>query len=148
MKDVVVDASLAIKWVLREEDSQVAKALLQTWKSEGVSVLAPGLFTSEVTNILHRQVVSAKLSYNDAQQLLKKLLSIGIIFDFSDYEEISIRAMDFAHQFNLAAAYDAHYLALAEYYGCLFWTADARLFHAVSGKLPWIREMSSSTDRA
>jgi predicted nucleic acid-binding protein len=59
---VVVDASLAIKWVLLEHDSNTAIMLLNTWTSEGRGIIAPALFTYEVTNILHRQVVTNKLS--------------------------------------------------------------------------------------
>jgi len=29
---VVVDASLALKWILREPDSDIAKTLLKQWK--------------------------------------------------------------------------------------------------------------------
>jgi predicted nucleic acid-binding protein len=51
---VVVDASLAIKWVLIEVDSARATTLLDRWASEGKEIIAPALFTYEVTNILHR----------------------------------------------------------------------------------------------
>jgi len=49
---VVVDASLAIKWILIEEDSARATSLLGRWVSEGKGIIAPALFTYEVTNIL------------------------------------------------------------------------------------------------
>lgn len=47
--------------------------------------------------------------------------------------------MELAHQFNLPATYDPHYLALAEREGCEYWTADARLWNTVKGKLAWVR---------
>ncbi len=65
---VVVDASLAIKWVLLEHDSNTAITLLDTWISEGKGIIAPALFTYEVTNILHRQVATSKLSYDEAKR--------------------------------------------------------------------------------
>ncbi|HEY3231696.1 MAG TPA: type II toxin-antitoxin system VapC family toxin, partial [Roseiflexaceae bacterium] len=49
------------------------------------------------------------------------------------------RAWEIAHQFKRPAAYDAHYLALAEIAGCPFWTADERLFNAVKDQLGWVR---------
>jgi len=55
---VVVDASVALKWVLLEADSDRAMRLLDQWESEGKEVIAPALFTYEVTNIIYRQVVS------------------------------------------------------------------------------------------
>ncbi len=55
---VVVDASLALKWVLAEPDSGTAIMLLDHWTSEGTDVIAPALFAYEVTNTLYRQVVT------------------------------------------------------------------------------------------
>jgi predicted nucleic acid-binding protein len=49
------------------------------------------------------------------------------------------RALDLAERFSLPAAYDAHYLALAEQLGAEFWTADRKLVRAVQSTLPWVR---------
>jgi predicted nucleic acid-binding protein len=42
----------------------------------------------------------------------------------------------------LPAAYDAHYLALAEREQCEFWTADTRFLRAIDGKLPWVHPLA------
>src|SRR6266480_7110174 len=139
---VVVDASLALKWVLSEADSNTAIALLQTWNIDKIEIIAPALFTYEATNILYRQVVTNKLSYEEVSKLLTRLLSIGILLNFVQHREISIRAMELAHRFGLHAAYDAHYLALAEHEKCEYWTADSRLCNAVRDQLPWVRQLS------
>ena len=60
----------------------------------------------------------------------------------TDDREISIRAMEISHRFGLHAAYDAHYLALAEHEKCEYWTADTRLWNTVADKLPWVRRLS------
>ena len=39
------------------------------------------------------------------------------------------------------AAYDAHYLALAEMAGCPFWTADERLYDRVHAELDWVHRL-------
>ncbi len=135
---VVVDASLALKWVLAESDSSIAIALLARWNAEDTEVIAPALFAYEATNILYRQVVTGKLTYNETKKLLTKLFSIGIMLDFSHYNDISAQAMEFSHRFGLPAAYDAHYLALAERKQCEYWTADTRLWNAIAGKLKWV----------
>lgn len=135
---VVVDASLAIKWVLIEEDSARATTLLGRWVSEGKGIIAPALFTYEVTNILHRQVVTSKLSYDEAQRGLTKLFAIGVSLNFSQYEDISMQAMMLANRYDLPGSYDAHYLALAARENCEYWTADARLWNAVKRKLNWV----------
>jgi predicted nucleic acid-binding protein len=51
---VVVDASLALKWVLSESDSSAAITLLGEWNTRKVEVIAPALFAYEATNILYR----------------------------------------------------------------------------------------------
>jgi predicted nucleic acid-binding protein len=141
---VVVDASLALKWVLSEADSSTAITLLQKWNTDNMEVIAPALFTYEATNILYRQVVTGKLSFDEVKKLLTKLFSIGILLSFAQHKEISIRAMEISHRFGLSAAYDAHYLALAEHEKCEYWTADTCLWNAVRDKLPWVRRLSDS----
>ncbi len=57
---VVVDASLALKWVLSEDDSDKARKLLQEWINADVEIIAPALFAYEVTSIIYRQIVTKK----------------------------------------------------------------------------------------
>lgn len=45
---------------------------------------------------------------------------------------------------NLPAAYDAHYVALAEQLACAFWTDDQRLLHTLGGVLPAVRAPPAS----
>ena len=52
---VVVDTSLALKWVLDEPDSARARALLGAWASQGVVLLDPALLAYELANILRQQ---------------------------------------------------------------------------------------------
>ena len=48
-------------------------------------------------------------------------------------------ALDIADAYGLPAAYDAHYLALADLLGCEFWTDDRRLLRQVSHDLLFVR---------
>ena len=93
----------------------------------------------EVTNILYRQSVSGKLTYDESRRGLEKLFSLEIQLKFSLYEEVSAQAMEFAQRFHLPATYDAHYLALAYEEQCECWTADRRLWTAVTRELNWVR---------
>ncbi len=56
--------------------------------------------------------------------------------------------MELAHQYGLPAAYDAHYLALAEREGCEYWTTDERLWNAVKAQLPWVRWLGTFSSGA
>lgn len=136
---VVVDANLALKWVLLEEDSNTSMMLLDKWTDEGKTIIATALFAYEVTNILYRQAVIGKLTYDESRRGLVKLFSLEIMLKFSPYEEVSAQAMEFAQLFHLPATYDAHYLALAYEEQCECWTADRRLWNAVKRELNWVR---------
>ncbi len=140
---VVVDASLALKWVLAEADSGAAITLLNSWTDKGIKVIAPALFTYEVTNTLHRQSVVGKITYEEAKQGLTDLFATGILLKFSQYKDVSNQALEFAHRFNLPTTYDAHYLALAQQEDCEYWTADTRLWNVIKGKLSWVRWFSN-----
>ena len=59
---VVIDANLALKWVLLEEDFTVSMGLLDKWTDERKEIIAPALFAYEVTDILHRQAIAGKLT--------------------------------------------------------------------------------------
>lgn len=140
---VVVDTSIAIKWAIKEDDSNIALALLNDWTDRGIIVLAPTLLAYEATNVLHRQVRKGTLSLADARKALTEIILDLIDFDISYDSSLHTRAMQIAHQFGLPATYDAHYLALAESQECELWTADLRLWDAIKEKLDWVRWMAN-----
>ena len=137
---VVVDASLAFKWLVEEENSDVAHATLQVWDRQGIGLAAPHLMPFEVTNALHRRVARGELSVDVAAGLMQDLMSLGIVLHTTP--ELHGQALKLASQLQQGAAYDAHYIALAENLGCELWTADRR-FHraaAAAGYVHWIGE--------
>jgi len=136
---VIVDANIAIKWVLNEEDSSTALALLNEWNKNKITMLAPFLFTYEVTNVLYQNMRKGKITLNQAKRALVEVLSLGVELEFFEHSALSKRALELAYQFNLPATYDPHYLALAERESCECWTADARLSTAVKGQLSGLR---------
>lgn len=138
---VVVDASIAIKWVLVEEDSENARALLADWSKAGTIVLAPSLLIYEATNILYREVRVGRITLETAKNGLDLILRTVILMH-SHRPTPVMRAMTLAERFRLPAAYDTHYLTLAELEECEIWTADARLWRTVKDELPWVRLLS------
>src|SRR5436305_2381481 len=139
MKNIVVDANIAIKWVVNEADSGIALALLNEWNINGITIVAPSLFTYEVTNVLHQHMRKGKINLDQAKKVLAEVLSIGVELDFPEKLTFNSRAFELAYRFNLLATYDPHYLALAERENCEFWTANARLWTAVKEELPSVR---------
>jgi predicted nucleic acid-binding protein len=134
---VCVDASLALKLVLGEDDSPRALALWRRWIDEGVTVVAPPLLAYEVTSVLRSKVYRGLLAAEAGDEAFREIHAQGI--RYLAPEGLHARAWELAGRLDRPAAYDAHYLALAEILGCEFWTADGRLNNAVKDVLPWVR---------
>ena len=125
---VVVDANLAFKWLIRESGTDEAFSLRATWEGRGTKVSGPDLLPLEVTNVLHRRVLRGDLSTAQAVRLIEALLASGL--DLYETSGLHGRAIQLAQAMGQGAAYDSHYLALAEMLGAELWTADARFFRA------------------
>ena len=140
---VVVDASVAIKWLVREEHTDKALAILSAWHDEDVTPAAPYLLPFEVTNALHRMVFRGQLNVGDASRMISQLLSSRL--ELHQTAELHVRALELATDLQQGAVYDAHYLALAEEFGCELWTADQRFHRAAEGvgNVRWIGEFAS-----
>ena len=134
---VVVDASLAVKWLVEEEDSDKAHAVLQSWVTQDISRLAPYLLPFEVANALHRRVVRGDLSVGESSRMIARLL--GSRLELHQTPGLHVRALEMANRLKQGAAYDAHYLALAESFDCELWTADERFFRAASSGVDNVR---------
>ncbi|HEX9130651.1 MAG TPA: type II toxin-antitoxin system VapC family toxin [Ktedonobacteraceae bacterium] len=139
---IVVDTSVVLKWVLDEPDSAPALTLLTRWVNEGTLIQAPALLTYEVANALFQRVRKGEMTAEKARQALEDVLLPELELNFLEYTELGKRAITLAQQYSLPATYDAHYLALAEYKQCEYWTADTRLWNAIGDKLPWVRRLS------
>ncbi len=134
--EVVVDASLALKWVEQEPYSTEASALLENWQKQRRRLTAPALFAYEATNALAKRVKRGQLTLEVAKERLASLLENGPALEHD--VDVNIRALEIMERFSLPSAYDAHYLALAESRQCECWTADERLWNTVKNALPWV----------
>ena len=122
---VCVDASLVLKLVLPEPDSQRVQDLFEEWAREGVELLSPALLFYEVTSALVRAAVTGRIRPKMAFQCLEFVLGLPILLvgDPSLHRD----AFSIATELGFRTAYDAHYLALARALGCELWTADREL---------------------
>jgi predicted nucleic acid-binding protein len=141
---VVVDASLAFKWLVPEEHSDKAISLARFWDNEGTQPVAPHLMPVEVANALHRRVVRSELTMEEATRLMECLMATGI--ELREMHYLHSRALELASLLGQNAVYDAHYLALAETLECNLWTSDERFFRAVgpsARNVRWVGEFDS-----
>ncbi len=132
---VCCDANLVVRAVTGASSASVAP-LWRRWRDEAYQIVAPTLLRYEIANALHRLRRTGELSAADCVDALRAALAFPIELHAED--DLHIRAVELAATLNLAAAYDAHYLALSERLGIECWTADERLYNSVRHRLPWV----------
>lgn len=134
---VCVDGNIVVRLVLFADD-KVIQSLWKNWESDEVQFVAPSLLHYEVLNSLYQYQKHGLISSASLERTLDAALSLPV--DLVDDDHIHRRAITLAAEYKLAAAYDAHYLALAEWMDIEFWTADMRLVKAVKPfKLDWVK---------
>ena len=137
---VCLDASLALKLLVVEDDSAQARSLWRAWITRGIAVVAPGLFVFECTSALRRMVVRRDLEEEPARQALELLLTMPV--SLRAPEGLVKRAWNLARDLGRPSAYDCFYLGVAELLGIECWTADRRLYNAVRKRTPRLHHLS------
>ncbi len=135
-KVICVDANFVVRLIILSMPESPFIVLWERWQDAGYKKVAPTLFYYEISNAIHRYVIAGQLLPEQAEQALSDALNL----DISLYGDAILHrsALNLARSLKLPAAYDAHYLALAEQLEAEFWTADRRLFQAVQTTLPWV----------
>ena len=123
---LVVDASVAVKWFVDEEGSDVADALLDGRRE----LHAPRLMAAEVGNALWRKVRMGEMERAQAEIRIAAISQIAI--RWADDETICSDAIRIAIDLD-RAIYDCMYLALAHRIGATMATADTRFANALAG---------------
>jgi len=118
-------------------ESASAEKLFREWSALGQIKAAPNLIGYEVTNALLRYRGAGVLTGDEMHTALGYFLSLDI--QLMGDAALHKRALEFALEYALPAAYDAHYLALAERLGAELWTVDRKLVNRLSDKLAWVR---------
>jgi predicted nucleic acid-binding protein len=123
---LVVDASVAIRWYVAGDYEDQAAGLA----SDGVVLLAPGLFVSEVANTVFNYVQLGELSAELARTIWRNCVaSLDRIVDVADLHEA---AFDLCMQVQ-HPIHDCYYLALAHRESAVFVTADKRFLRKIAG---------------
>jgi predicted nucleic acid-binding protein len=124
MREVVVDASVAAKWVVEERHSSEAARLLNY-----DALHAPAHWRAEAVNVLWAKVWRGDLTEAEAEERVRTLNGAPII-------EASIAPL-VPRAFTIAVAhsvtiYDSLYVALAEQLDVALVSADAKLIQCLS----------------
>lgn len=119
----VVDASVAIKWVAREDDDDRARALL----SEDVDRHAPTLLLAELTNVTWKKHRTRLMMEASARAAIAGAPLYVSLHEAQRAGQALSLAIELDHP-----AYDCFYLALAIDLDCRLVTADARFLARVA----------------
>ena len=139
-REVCVDASLVLKLVFQEPDSDLADALFAGWSASRVRLIAPAFCPVEVDSVIRQKVTRPKnrggLTEEQAELAFTAVQAIPLHIITENGQRQ--RAWELTKILDLPTVYDAHYLALAELRNCEFWTADARLYKKCKEKLLYV----------
>jgi predicted nucleic acid-binding protein len=137
----VIDASVALKWFLHEENSQGADDLFKAFLSGDTELLSPDVIILEVANTLWKQVALLKnLGAQEASSIFHDFLTLPLNLQSSGGLTNQALALALMHQH---AVYDMIYCALAIERNCEFVTADQVLVSKVAKSLPFVRLLAT-----
>ncbi|GFK92649.1 tRNA(fMet)-specific endonuclease VapC [Fundidesulfovibrio magnetotacticus] len=124
---VVVDASVAVKWLVREPDSDRAFALRM------LRMVAPALLVAECGSALWRKVKAGDLDADDAAPRLRVLRGAPVLLQ-PDHE-LAQKALPLAVELE-HPIYDCMYVALAIELSAPLITADKKLASLIRNRMP------------
>ena len=123
---LIVDASVAIKWFVKENLHDEALELLQHHDR----LQAPELIVAELTNVVWKKRLRREITKGQAQTIVSAIPNyVSILYPIVlDHERALELAVFIEHP-----AYDCLYLACAERVGGTVVTADRTLLNKVTG---------------
>lgn len=134
---ISVDASLVIRLVTFPDDQDTA-TLWADWARVGARLIAPLLLRYECTSVLYRYQRHDRLSAETVQAAFDAALALPVTYAAD--AALHRLALEAAGRYDLPAAYDAHYVALAERESAELCTADLRLArHLRDRRVAWVR---------
>jgi len=131
----VLDASVAVKWVLEESGREASLALLDSYEAGVEHFIAPRTIREEVASALSKRCRRGELASRQAQAAFQFLeLRMPVLIDD---EQLVGEALDLSlrHQLSL---WECLYLAVAIRHRCNVITADRRFFRAAKQHYPFM----------
>jgi len=124
---MVVDASVAVKWHLTDEEDADAAALLAHFAQGMVTLVAPDQIRYEVPNAIAVATLgrSPRLTREQGREAIEEFLALGLPTVADDRLITDAYPLVQRHG---CAFYDALYVALAQRLAIAFITADRRLY--------------------
>ncbi len=135
--NVCIDASLALTWLLPQEQNETTDSLILQWHIKGIELITAPLFHAELSSVIREQVYFKKLYPEEGERLFSLYLQLEV--NTIQEPEIYKLAWELTKRFDLPRTYDMQYLAVAELKDCELWTNDRKLINSLQGKIPRLR---------
>ncbi len=133
---VVLDASVVLKWLIDEDQSEAARAFRDSHVRGEELIIVPSLLFYEVANVLR---YNQSLPDGEVVHLFEILSDLELSAMHPSFLELR-ESMIYARIKNVSV-YDATYVALARKLGCNLITADRRLARAA--REPFVQLLES-----
>jgi len=122
--NLVMDASVLIKFYVPEILSDRAERLLAKVEKQDIDLLVPDLIYLEAGNILWKKQRLKELTRSEVEEITDAVLSLPLKIETS--KSLLPLAVNIAIAYGITV-YDASYLSLAKVYETTLMTADRRL---------------------
>ncbi|RLG72366.1 MAG: PIN domain nuclease [Thermoprotei archaeon] len=134
---IVLDASIVVKWFLKELYSEEAVRIRNDYVQRKISIAVPSLLIYEVLNALK---YSGVYSEEELKEICLALNKYG--FEIHDLEgDLKEKSITISCKYGVTV-YDASYIALAIKLGIVFFTADRELLEKLPKIAKHIKEYS------
>ena len=122
--NLVIDASVLIKFYVPEVLSDRAERLFAKVGSKDIDLLAPDLIYPEAGNILWKKQRLKELTRSEVEEITDAILSLPL--EIEALKSLLPLTVDIAIAYGITV-YDASYLSLAKVYETTLITADRKL---------------------
>jgi len=140
--NLVVDASVAVKWLFEEQDSDHAEALLTSAGEDKLKLVAPTILPAEIANALWKRMRRGDMDRRKTLETRERFEEICPLL--LPIEGLVLRALEIAID-SRHPVYDCLYVALAEELPGELVTADERLYRAFAQDFSWVHLLRNWT---
>lgn len=139
MDKSILDASVVIKWFVKEQDRDKAITYLTAFQNNEVVLIFPSLLFYELGNVL----IKKKATMSLIDEIMVKFQQLNLLgLEIQDTGLLSFRQIyQNSIEYSLTF-YDAAYLTLMQEERCEFVTADRKLFEKVHKNLRGVKLLS------
>lgn len=135
-RPLVIDASVALKWVLNEPHRAEAALLLDAFENDEIDFLAPPFFLAEVGSSLARRYRRKEMDQEGCWNAFRFIQERRPSLSYTQGLFEQAFALSIEHQLS---CWDASYLALAIEHRCDLVTADRRFYESARVHYPYMR---------